>query len=271
VQIHSASERTDGPSAIAIWGSNEPGDEFRLGTRELDWHHHERGQLFCIESGLIRIHTHQGSWLLPPQRVGWLPPRLHHKVTMSGVLNGWGVMLRPDASQALPDRLCVMGISELLRALVRRAAAWTYASQLSCEQENVVAVLLDEIRAAPQEPLHLPMPNDRRILRIANSLIKWPNDSRTLREFADWAGLSERTARRLFAAETGMSFAQWRREARLTLAMERLARHDSVADVAEALGYATPSNFIAMFRRTFGEPPARYFSNRTATRKSRAA
>jgi AraC-like DNA-binding protein len=261
----SFTERIDGPSAIAIWGSDEPGNEFRLGTRELDWHHHRRGQLFCIESGLIRLHTKQGSWLLPPQRIGWLPPGMHHKVTLSGVLSGWGVLLTPAASKTLPAQPCVMGVSDLLRALVRRAAGWTGADRLTPVQTRLVAVLLDEIRSAPQEPLHLPMPTELRALRIANALIKRPSDGRTLQEFAASVGLSERTARRIFMAETGMSFVQWRQQARLTLALERLARSEAVADVAERLGYATPSNFIAMFRRAFGAPPARYFSRQRAT------
>lgn len=264
----SLTERLDGPSAIAIWGSDEPGDAFRLGTRELDWHHHRRGQLFCIESGLIRLHTKQGSWLLPPQRIGWLPPGLHHKVTLSGVLSGWGVLLTPAASRTLPAQPCVMGVSDLLRALVRRAAGWTNADRLTPAQMHVVAVLLDEIRGAPQEPLHLPMPADARALRIANVLIKRPSDARTLHELGKWAGMSERTARRIFMAETGMGFTQWRQQARLTLALERLAANEPVADVAEALGYATPSNFIAMFRRAFGEPPARYFAKQRRTRNS---
>lgn len=259
-------ERLDGPSAFAVWGTDEPGDEFRLGTRELDWHHHARGQLFCIERGLIHIQTRQGSWLLPPQRAGWLPRGLDHKVTISGVLSGWGVLLTPSATEGLPDRPCVMGVSELLRALVRRAAAWTHAGRLTPDQERVVAVLLDEIRRTPQEPLHLPMPNDARLLRIANQLIERPHDARTLEELARWVGLSERTARRLFAAETAMTFTQWRQQARLTLALERLARNDAVSEVAEALGYATPSNFIAMFRRTFGDSPARYFSKQSKLR-----
>lgn len=262
----SLTERLDGPSAIAIWGSDEPGDAFRLGTRELDWHHHRRGQLFCIESGLIRLHTKQGSWLLPPQRIGWLPPGLHHKVTLSGVLSGWGVLLTPAASRTLPSQPCVMGVSDLLRALVRRAAGWTNADRLTPAQTRVVAVLLDEIRGAPQEPLHLPMPTDIRALRIANALIRRPHDARTLHELGEWAGLSERTARRIFMTETGMGFTQWRQQARLMLALERLATNEPVADVAEALGYATSSNFIAMFRRAFGEPPARYFAKQRRTR-----
>jgi AraC-like DNA-binding protein len=149
---------------------------------------------------------------------------------------------------------------------VRRAASWTNADRLTSQQGRVVAVLLDEIRNAQREALHLPMPTDLRALRIANTLIKRPDDARTLQELAEAAGLSERTARRVFAAETGMSFTQWRQQARLTLALERLAGNEPVADVAEALGYATPSNFIAMFRRAFGEPPARYFARQRRTR-----
>jgi len=45
-------------------------------------------------------------------------------------------------------------------------------------------------------------------------------------------------------------------------ALERLARGEAVADIADALGYATPSNFIAMFKRSFGDSPARYFAQR---------
>ena len=48
--------------------------------------------------------------------------------------------------------------------------------------------------------------------------------------------------------------------------MERLARGDSVANVADALGYATPSHFIAMVRRCFGDSPAHYFAQRSPSR-----
>ncbi|EOE7096416.1 helix-turn-helix domain-containing protein [Serratia marcescens] len=44
-----------------------------------------------------------------------------------------------------------------------------------------------------------------------------------------------------------------------TIVLERL-RGETVLQIAETLGYASPSNFIAMFRKAFGDPPARYFS-----------
>jgi AraC-like DNA-binding protein len=87
-----------------------------------------------------------------------------------------------------------------------------------------------------------------------------PQDDRPFAQLSSEAGITERTARRAFLAETGMTFLQWRQQARLTLAFERLARGEAVAEVSDAVGYATPSNFIAMFRRAFGAPPARYFA-----------
>ncbi len=65
--------------------------------------------------------------------------------------------------------------------------------------------------------------------------------------------MSPRTLRRLMIGETGLSFAQWRQQARLSYALAKLAEGETVLQIAEALGYASPSNFIAMFRKAFGD------------------
>ncbi|GAA4218990.1 helix-turn-helix transcriptional regulator [Sphingomonas endophytica] len=255
-------DRLDGPPLVALRGSDEPSTDFQLGTREYDWHSHRRGQMFCVESGLIHVRTSHGSWLLPPHRAGWMPPDVPHKVSISGAMSGWSVLTAPAVSGDLPRKPCVIGIGDLMRSLVRRAVSWTAQESLEPEQERVVAVLLDEIRRAPHEPLHLPMPTDPRLLRITKAILDRPDDERTAEEWASWGAVSPRTLRRLVLAETGLSFAQWRQQAKLTHALEMLARGDPVAVVSDALGYATPSNFIAMFRRAFGDSPAHYFATR---------
>jgi len=151
-----------------------------------------------------------------------------------------------------------------MRALVRRASSWIGEPQLDESQERLTTVLLDEICRARREPLHLPMPVDRRALRIAVALLENPNDNRGLDEWAAWAGLSPRSLSRLFRGETALSFAQWRQLARLTHGLERLADGEPVSAVADALGYASVSAFVAMFRRSFGQPPARYFAAQAA-------
>jgi AraC-like DNA-binding protein len=56
-----------------------------------------------------------------------------------------------------------------------------------------------------------------------------------------------------------MSFGVWRQQLRLLRAPESLAANEPVTEVALALGYESPSAFIAMFRRCLGKTPGRYF------------
>ncbi|KAF1053892.1 MAG: HTH-type transcriptional regulator NimR [Burkholderia gladioli] len=67
-----------------------------------------------------------------------------------------------------------------------------------------------------------------------------------------------------------MSFAQWRRQARVLRALERLATGAPVTAIAFELGYDNVSAFIEMFRRTLGVTPGRY-AERAAELPPRAA
>jgi AraC-like DNA-binding protein len=272
---HDSSDRRDGPTLIALRGDDGLVTAFRLGTREVDWHRHYRGQLFCIDSGFLHLRTRpddsssdmapasgHGSFLLPPHRAGWIPPGTEHRAAVSGVMGGWSIFIAPEACGNLPVEPCVIAITDLMRLLVQRATDWSDQAALAEDQQRLVAVLMDEIHRAPREKLHLPMPLDRRLVKITTALLRRPGDPRSLDDWARWAALSPRTLRRLFQAETGTSFAQWRQQARLILALERLAQGQPVSLISDQLGYASPSNFIAMFRRHFGQPPQRYFARR---------
>jgi AraC-like DNA-binding protein len=106
--------------------------------------------------------------------------------------------------------------------------------------------------------------------RVAAMLRADPADRRPLAALAAVAGASHRTIERLFASETGMSFGRWRVRHRMIAALEQLANGDSVSNVADAVGYETPSSFIAAFRDSFGTTPTAYFQgvhDRRATRE----
>lgn len=256
------SEWSEGPSLIAIRGEDKPNNQYRLGTREYDWHHHVRGQLLCVDTGFIEVKTSHGSWLLPPSRASWIPPSVSHKIKVSGALSGWTLFMTPILCSDLPQYPCVIGISELLRALAKRASEWNKLSDLALDQKHIIAVIQDEIRLSPHEALHLPMPQDPRLERVLRTMLAEPDCQRSLDEWASYGAMSSRTLRRLILAETGLSFAQWRQQAQLKHSLELLARGTSVAEVSEVLGYTSPSSFIAMFRKALGDPPARYFSKR---------
>lgn len=261
-EIFQRIESAAGPALIAFVFDEARAEE-PMPAAESDWHRHLRGQFFYVEKGLLTLRTSEGAMMLPPHRVGWLPPGVLHTVRKIEATCGWGVFVAPEAACGLPTHTCVLGANDLMRALVHRASTWVMQDDLDQEQERVLGVLMDEMRRAPQEPLHLNMPTDRRLQRIALAVLEHPDDVRTLEDWADWAGLSPRTVTRLFRSETGNSFAQWRQQARLTRALERLAGGEAVASVADALGYASVSAFVAMFRRSFGQSPGRYFARQT--------
>lgn len=256
-QIHHRIESADGPPLIAYVMD---GTAAVPPMEETAWHSHLRGQFFYVESGLVSVRTRAGAWALPPQRVGWLPPGELHTVSISGGLRGWGVFVAPQAAACLPAYTCALGANPLMRELVHRAAGWMMQDALDEAQQRILAVLMDELRRAPQQPLHVNLPRDRRLQRVALAVLEQPHDERSLDEWAGWAGLSPRSLSRLFRRETGASFAQWRQQARLGRALELLADGAAVGQVADALGYASVSAFVAMFRRAFGQSPGRYFA-----------
>ncbi|MET0934736.1 MAG: helix-turn-helix transcriptional regulator [Luteibacter sp.] len=257
--LHALMERADGPPLIAYEAMGE------VPEKEIGWHSHVRGQFFYVEEGLIVTRTEHGSYLLPPHRAGWMPPGCMHTVSITGRTHAWGVFIAPEAAVGLPDRPCVVGVNDVFRAIVKRAATWP-ADTLhhDPEKDRLFAVLLDEIRRAPVESLHLPMPLDRRLRRVAIAIYEHPHDTRGIEDWANWAGMSARTLTRLFRQETQCSVAQWRQQARLTRALERLADGDAVSVVSDALGYATPSAFVAMFRKAFGDSPGRYLARQAS-------
>ncbi len=72
---------------------------------------------------------------------------------------------------------------------------------------------------------------------------------------ADAALTTERTLSRLFRKETGMSYPQWRAQARAIHAMILLAQGESVTDTASLCRWSTTSAFIDSFRRAMGQTP----------------
>lgn len=82
-----------------------------------------------------------------------------------------------------------------------------------------------------------------------------PADGRTLAALGREVGASDRTLSRLFKADLGMSFPQWRTQLRLYHALIMLAENTSVTVVAHTCGWSSASAFIDVFRRTFGHTP----------------
>jgi AraC-like DNA-binding protein len=222
-------------------------------------HKHRRAQLVYAEAGVMTVQTATGVWVIPPERAVWVPAGIEHAIDTGSELAMRSLYIEKDAAPWLPKACCVVRVSPLLRELIGRAVDLPALYDEDGPDGRLMRVILDQLETLPVAPLHLPMPRDARLKRITDALAQDPANAEPLRRWARRAGASTRTLARLFAKETRMSFGAWRQQLRLMKALEMLAARRPVTEVALDLGYASPSAFIAMFRRAFGVSPKRYF------------
>ncbi len=230
---------------------------------QIPLHQHPFAQLLYASSGVMTVTTEHGTWVVPPERAVWVPARVGHSIRMTGRVSMRTIYLSGALGPLAGSACCVVQVSALLRESILRAVEFAKPYREDGPEARLVAVIADEIRAAPTAPLHLPMPRDPRARRVADALRADPGDPRTLADWARAAGASARTLERVFERETKLTFGTWRQQARLLRGLEQLASGEPVTSVALDLGYQTPSAFIAMFRRALGTSPGRYFRARS--------
>ncbi len=230
-------------------------------------HAHPFGQLVHAARGVMRVTADRGTWIVPPLRAVWVPPRLEHEVVMVTSVAMRTVYIVPEALPHAPVSSCVVSVSPLLRELILEALRLPRPYPLGGSEERLFRVLLDRIAFGDVVPLHLPMPPDGLARDVADALRADPSDGRTLAEWAAAVGASARTLAREFSRTTSQSFGAWRAQLRLMKALELLAQRRSVTDVALSLGYDGPSAFIHAFRRHLGTTPSRYFESEELPRR----
>jgi AraC-like DNA-binding protein/quercetin dioxygenase-like cupin family protein len=244
-----------------VWDTPEVADavlvgDFPLGSGQwVGTHEHPVHQLVWGRQGVLAVRAGDSTWFLPPTRALWMPAGVVHD---TGAIDACLVR-----SPFLPTTGCpiawteptVVAVTPLLAALIDHLAA----PQLDpYARQRAEGVVYDQLIAIPGTTIELRMPRDQRARAVADRVLRAPVDQRSLKAWAAGAATSERTLRRLFLAETGISFGQWQRQARLQATLPLLAAGASTATVARHAGYATPSAFVAAFRRTLGIAPSAY-------------
>jgi AraC-like DNA-binding protein len=99
------------------------------------------------------------------------------------------------------------------------------------------------------------MPKEPRAARVAQAIFDNPGRAKPLALLCSDAGVSIRTVQRIFSREVGTDPDSWRRQVRLTRAVNLLLSGSSVKEVSFAVGYNQASAFVAAFRRLFGSTP----------------
>ncbi|HEY0335004.1 MAG TPA: helix-turn-helix transcriptional regulator [Stenotrophomonas sp.] len=223
-------------------------------------HRHHKHQLINAVRGLMVVTAEQGRWVVPSTRALWMPAGWEHSVRCIGEVHMRSLYIRPEAVAHLPARAAAaVDIGPLLHELIASAVHVQQPYAANSRDGHLMRLLLDELRTLPVLPLHLPEPADPRLRRIARYFETHPDDNAPLPEWGQALGVDARTIQRLCRRELGMSFAQWRQQARLLRALEHLAAGGKVIDVAAAVGYDNASAFTRMFRRHFGVTPGEFF------------
>lgn len=263
-------------------------------------HSHPWAQLAWSATGVLRLTAQRGTYLVPPSRAVWVPPGVEHAVTVVETAElrtlylhdraapatapggggmgkgidpntatgpGKGASSRTAATSPTDWQHCrVLEVSDLLRALMLALPSapdgGPPASPADLQREKLIAPLLaDELRRAAPVRLGVALPEDKRLRALCEAVLDDPTRHDTLGAWVRRIGASERTVARLFRDELGTSFGQWRQQVLLARALTLAARKRPMSEIAAELGYASPSAFSAMVRRSVGMPPSRFFAS----------
>jgi AraC-like DNA-binding protein len=179
---------------------------------------------------------------------------------MVGEVSTRSVMIEPGVCSALGSACRVIAVSPLLRNLLVAATALPIAYDLQGRDRLIIELLLVELERAPVIPIAVPFPVSRELARKCHSFLEQPTPHETIDDWAAELALSRRSFTRSFRRQTGMSFAEWRQQACLLVALPRLAAGESVTTLALDLGYDSPAAFATMFKRRLGLSPSHYQS-----------
>lgn len=140
----------------------------------------------------------------------------------------------------------VIGISRITRELrdlyeARDGATW-------------VAGMLDDLFLFGQARVRREM--DRRIARAVATLSSAADETVSVMDVAQRAGLSTSRFQHLFAQEAGVPFRRFRGWQRLRRAISAITHGASFTHAAHDAGFSDLAHFSRSFRQTFGAPPS---------------
>jgi AraC-like DNA-binding protein len=224
----------------------------------IEAHRHHRGQIMTAPAGVVTVRTGGRSFVVAGKKGVWVPEGMPHEVIASTEVKLRNLQISRVLAPHLPMSICPIAVSPLFGELLRSAVEGKQWFASGSREAKVLDLLVLEFNPADDLVFNVPEPKDVRLRKICAALQKDPSDNRSLAEWADTAGGCTRTLERIFKKETGLTFAQWRRQIRIHDAIVRLHLGQSVTSVAYDAGYENTSSFIEMFRRVTGRTPGQF-------------
>jgi AraC-like DNA-binding protein len=229
------------------------------------WHSHEVHQIEYAIGGVVEVETASAHYLLPPQQAAWIPARLEHQATMAPAVRTIAVMFDAQMIPTGGDRARILAVSPLIREMMIYALRWPIDRGVGSAHDERVSdaffrTLADLVVDAlnHEAPLSLPT-SEHPIVAAAMSFTKEHLQSATADQVSRAVAVSERTLRRLFHDELGLSWRTYLLHARMLRAMALLASPGrTVQETSTAVGFDSMSSFTRAFTQFSGETPSTY-------------
>ncbi|GJG96711.1 helix-turn-helix domain-containing protein [Cupriavidus pauculus] len=237
------------PRVITAFGSDKAAGSYNAP------HSHSRGQLLYASKGLMRVASSNGIWFIPPQRALWIPAGIVHDQAMLTDTQIRTIYISPRKAKQFGNRVKVVEVDALLRELILALVDQPMLYPDNASNRSIVTLILHKLGQSQTLPIEIPWPRDRRLISICEQIMTSPATTHTIEQWSEVVGASSRTLIRLFIKETGMTYRQWVQQVCLAHALPRLEAGHAIKQIAEELGFASPSAFSAMFKRMLGKAP----------------
>lgn len=226
-----------------------------------DWHEHPHHQVTYARKGTTQIEGPTGRHLLPGGHAIWIPAHTRHR-TMIRNLDGVSLFFDPTKFPDARSEITTFSVTPLLREMFFHALHWPDGTNdrsavASSFFQTLVLFCQEHVHNAAGRAFILPRAMHPSLQKAMDGALTDPGEATQSRALTQ-AGMSERSFRRHFIKDTGMTWQEWITQARVFHAATLLSEGKRVTDVAAEVGYASLSAFAKAFTDLIGTPPGRY-------------
>jgi AraC-like DNA-binding protein/quercetin dioxygenase-like cupin family protein len=218
-------------------------------------HAHGADQLIYAIRGVMEVFSGSNMWLIPPRFALWIPAETCHRIHMPSAVSMRTLYFRPGLVRRRQLGNAVLHVTPLLHELILETVRIGRLRAGYHLERALRDLLILHINSATPVPTFVALPRDGRALALAQAVLSAPEQAKPLAALSRDAGVSVRTIQRIFRKDIGIDFESWRRQVRLTKAVEMLVAGCSVKEVSFNIGYRQSSAFVEAFRRSFGMTP----------------
>ena len=235
-----------------------PGFAFRDRARNTayGWHTHEYHQLIYAAAGVTQVETAGARYVLPAGGAAWIPAGVRHR-TLVGDVDGVSLYFSPDSVVSPGTGVRVLVASPVMREMILHASQWSLGTSevdpVAASFFLTLALMCDEWLEA-ELSFTLPSATHAGLTRAMDYAFAELAEA-SLNGALAAAAMSERTFRRAFLRETGLTWQSWLTRARVLAGLSLLMQGRRVSEVATEVGYNSLSAFAKAFAKLTGKSP----------------